>query len=121
MTDPSPWSRFDKESRARRAQRRKAAARARDRRRLYIVIALGVVVLVALVFLLWPHERSAAVTEVHHVGPGRVGRVREGGAREAATPTCFHCGSSRVARWGGSDIHQRTAAFGVLFAPGPRR
>ena len=55
MTDPSPWTRSDKESRARRAQRREAAERARDRRRLYVVIALGVVVLVALVFLLWPH------------------------------------------------------------------
>ena len=55
MTDPSPWTRSDEESRARRAQRREAAERARDRRRLYVVIALGVVVLVALVFLLWPH------------------------------------------------------------------
>ena len=55
MTDPSPWTRSAEESRARRAERRDAAARARDRRRLYVVIALGVLVLVALVFLLWPH------------------------------------------------------------------
>jgi hypothetical protein len=55
MTDPSPWTRSDEESRARRAQRREDAARARDRRRLYVVIALGVLLLAALVFLLWPH------------------------------------------------------------------
>jgi type VI protein secretion system component VasF len=55
MTDPTPWTRSDEESRARRAERRDAAARTRERRRLYIVIALGVLVLAALVFLLWPH------------------------------------------------------------------
>jgi hypothetical protein len=32
-----------------------AAARARERRRMYIVIALGVILLLAIIGLLWPH------------------------------------------------------------------
>jgi hypothetical protein len=52
---PSPWVRSDEASRQRREERRLAAAKARDRRRLYIVIALGLLVLLAVIGLLWPH------------------------------------------------------------------
>lgn len=57
MTEPSPspWIQSDEASRQRREERRLAAEKARERRRLYIVIALGILVLLAIVGLLWPH------------------------------------------------------------------
>jgi peptidoglycan/xylan/chitin deacetylase (PgdA/CDA1 family) len=61
MTEPSPWSRVDEDAARRREERRLAAMRARERRRIYIVIALAVLVLAALVGLLWPSDGNAAV------------------------------------------------------------
>jgi peptidoglycan/xylan/chitin deacetylase (PgdA/CDA1 family) len=61
MTEPSPWSRLDEDAARRREERRLAAMRARERRRIYIVIALAVLVLAALVGLLWPSDGNAAV------------------------------------------------------------
>jgi hypothetical protein len=57
MTEPSPspWVRSDEASRQRREERRLEAARVRERRRLYVVIALGILVLLAVIGLLWPH------------------------------------------------------------------
>jgi peptidoglycan/xylan/chitin deacetylase (PgdA/CDA1 family) len=61
MTEPSPWGRLDEDAARRREERRLAAMRARERRRIYIVIALAVLVLAALVGLLWPRDGDAVV------------------------------------------------------------
>jgi peptidoglycan/xylan/chitin deacetylase (PgdA/CDA1 family) len=61
MTEPSPWGRLDEDAARRREERRLAAMRARERRRIYIVIALAMLVLAALVGLLWPRDGNAAV------------------------------------------------------------
>ena len=61
MTEPSPWSGLDEDAARRREERRLAAMRARERRRIYIVIALAVLVLAALVGLLWPRDGDAVV------------------------------------------------------------